>query len=195
MLRKFQALFILTLLTNCGASEPSGIELPHSELLSTVIWYDNFTIHTYTNDTLFRNCGYELTLEPKDSSDSYNYISKNARLLKNQENNYQFVIEAQDDPAELLIIRNNKDSTFIKFKSPFLPKPTLTKSVKNDSIVISVVFIDPRIGSLLPYDTRYQLSYHGQLYNSITLHKDQQQTTQLEVIRVNYRNKKIPIIL
>ncbi|WP_425391192.1 hypothetical protein [Ekhidna sp.] len=190
MTRIFSPVLILSFLISCNKKEQQeGIQLPHSTYRTTVMVYDDFYLHTFTNDTLYRNCGYVITVEPKDSTINFDYFSTNSKLVRRRDSNLSIVLEATADPVEFYVISNKIDTTRILFKSPELPTPVLSKSFENDSVTLTLSFNNPRLKDILPNDTRFKFLITNQVFDTLRIDSIQLDTIQIQTVRANYMKK------
>ena len=191
---------ILLLLFSIGCSSDSvkeysaGFPIEHAEKYRTTKQvFGPFYLHTWMHDTLYRHTGQELQIEPIDSSLEFKAFAQGAKLLKNSENKYRFILDPTDSVVTLTLIANSKDTIQKEFTSPVLPLPTLTKETSGDSILLSLNQDNIRLKELLPMDTRYGFEGPEGPLQTLTVPKGDIDLNDLKAIRLNYRNEVYPV--
>lgn len=189
---------ILAILHSC-TSKPiqknsEGLAIAHApSYYTTELPFQDFILHTYTNDTIYRNCGYELTIEPVDSTSSFELLAEGARIMRHSTNSYKFILEPQQFNLKLDIVVNEIDTVSQQFISPKLPKPEVLTEVRLDSVYLSIMQSNTRLKDLLQKDCRYQFEQDGKRTTELVLGKTDISQAQYSIIRSNYVNNRFQV--
>jgi hypothetical protein len=171
----------------------SGIPIDHvPDFNTTKEDLKYFSLHTWMHDTMYRHCGYELLIEPKDSTLDYQPKVIGAKILFSN-NKYRFMLEPFDSIVTLTVIVNGQDSISKEFISPNLPPPALQKESIGDSILLSLKQTDSRLERILPKDCRYGFNKDEEFSETLMAQKEEAKSSELPVVRLNYMNKLYPV--
>ncbi|MCV9387556.1 hypothetical protein [Reichenbachiella ulvae] len=154
--------------------------------------YGDFEISSYTPDTLYRFCGNELQLLPKNTTDQYSYFVRGAKLKAQPNDPMTFWIEPYKEKITLHVIKNENDTSYLSYISINIPDPILSKKAVGDSIDISAIQPDKKILKLLPNDCEYLFRYHGGLQSKLRFHKEEVPDRMPAVFRKNYEGEMVP---
>ncbi|MEQ9424469.1 MAG: hypothetical protein RJQ09_08640 [Cyclobacteriaceae bacterium] len=180
---------------NKSLEKAMGIPIEHAEgYYTTVESFELFDIHTWTHDTLFRYCGHEILIVPKDSLDVFEISTSGASIIPYQNNSNQFVLTATDSIVFLNVKVNNKTVTK-RFISPRLPAPTLIRSTIGDSAVLTLRQDNSRLRDLLPKDCRYGFGLRDQFVYEVKVSNSTLDSIKFPIARKNYLNKYYPVSL
>lgn len=154
--------------------------------------HGDFEISTNSPDTLYRFCGNELKLLPKNTEDQYSYFVRGAKLKANPDNPMVFLIEPFKEEITLHVIKNQVDTTYLTYATVNIPDPVLSQKSKGDSVDIEAIQPNKTIAKLLPNDCQYVFRYHGDLRSTLRFHKDEIPERMPAVFRKNYEGEPVP---
>ncbi len=194
------SILLLVILIGCQQKQESadlytdGIPIEHAnEFRTTKQSFGFFNLHSWMHDTLYRHSGFELQIEPMDSTLEFEVNAHGAHLMQSSDNKYKFLLDPTDSIVILTLVWNGKDAIRKRFISPYLPPPSLAKEVSEDSVRLSLTQTETRLRRLLPMDTRYGFNSQKGPSETILTSKDDLEINNLEAIRINYRNRIYPV--
>lgn len=196
MTMKFLVPLVISLgFLSCNAQDKQGKPIEYApNYKTTILTFDDFKIHTLTNDTIFRECGYELIIEPNDTLKQYEFAITGGKLLRSRDNRFKIVIQPNQQNLILKVTDNNNKTTEVPFICPMLPLPKLhIEEYSIDSVKISLVQPNKRLKDLMPRDNRYGFIQNDTLVKVITIKKEELNSKKLQAMRINYRNEKFEV--
>ncbi|MGL1885570.1 MAG: hypothetical protein OCD76_03555 [Reichenbachiella sp.] len=169
-----------------------GFPIQHNKLYSTTpISMEGYRLHTWMNDTIYKNCGYEITIEPTDSTTIYKLHVKGGILIRSQ-NTYRYTLQSLEDNLTLTILNDDGKKDIFNFICPELPEPSLNEIDRsNDSVTFELKPAIKRLSDILPKDSKYM--FIGTQTSIAKFHIDNLNESTFDVVRRNFRGQTFVI--